>query len=262
LGANSPCRGAGKAGFASGTDIDGEPWANPPSIGCDEYWSGSVTSAISAAIVVSYTNVAVGIGVDLRAVIGGRVSGSSWDFGDGLVLSNRPYATHAWAAVGDYTVELRAYNATYPDGVATSVMVHVVDTPVHYVASGSSTPVPPYSSWATAAANIQDAVDASTVSGALVLVGDGVYQTGARNVYGMNNRVAVTKPITVRSINGPGVTVIRGYRVPGTANGPAAVRCVYLANGAVLTGFTLTNGATQNGNYVQQQSGGASCANR
>ena len=81
LSAASPCLGRGSAAYASGVDIDGEPWANPPSIGCDEYRSGSVTGAMSAAIAVSYTNVAAGFAVDFQALIGGRVSASRGTLG-------------------------------------------------------------------------------------------------------------------------------------------------------------------------------------
>jgi hypothetical protein len=258
LSANSPCIGKGSYDSVSGVDIDGEAWANPPSIGCDEFLSGSVTGAVSTVLAISYTNVAVGFAVSFESAISGRLSASSWDFGDGVIVSNRPYASHAWATTGNYAVVLRAYNNDYPAGMTATATVHVVAQPVHYVVASGSSPSAPYSSWASAATNIQNAVDAATVPGALVLVSNGVYQTGARAVYGMSNRVAVTKPVTVQSVNGASVTKIVGFRVPTFVYGSSAVRCVYLTNGAMLSGFTLTNGATQaSGDQSRQQSGGA-----
>jgi len=260
LSAASPCRGAGNATYVSGVDIDGEPWGNPPSMGCDESWSGSVTGSLSVAIDAAYTNFSVGFSANFRPVIGGRLTGSSWDFGDGTTASNAPYASHIWTAVGDYPVVLRAYNETYPAGVTATIMVHVIGTRFYYVAKDNPLPVPPYSSWTTAAANIQDAVDAVDdpfAPTAIVAVSNGIYEVGARAIYGMSNRLAITKPLLVQSVEGPGSTIIRGYQMPGTINGASAVRCVYLTNGAVLSGFTLTNGATQNaGNTAQQESGG------
>src|SRR5206468_706809 len=113
-----------------------------------------------------------------------------------------------------------------------SVTVHV-DAGLHYVAADSTNPMAPYISWATAATNIQDAVDAAFAIGATVLVSNGTYGAGGRAVFATTNRVAATRPLALQSVNGPLLTAIDG----GRSN-----RCVYLAKGATLSGFTLTNG--------------------
>jgi hypothetical protein len=261
ISASSPCRGAGSAAYASGTDIDGEVWASPPSIGCDEYLPGAVIGPLSVSVRASFTNVAVGFAVALTAEIEGRASASVWNFGDGTVVSNQPYASHAWASPGDYALVLTAYNESQPGGVSATQTVHVL-AQVYYVSASSSNPVAPYNSWVTAATNIQTAVNAASLPGALILVTNGVYTTGGRVVYGtMTNRVAVTRPLRVQSVNGPQFTVIQGYQVPGTTNGNNAIRCVYLTNGASLSGFTLTNGATwtTGDTYYEVGGGGVWC---
>jgi parallel beta-helix repeat protein len=258
ISAGSPCYRKGYF-YVGGwvDDIDRESlWTQRPCIGCDEYISGSVTGAVTAAIQADYTNVVVGDELPLLAVISGRLSASCWDFGDGTVVSNRPYATHAWATAGDYPVTLRAYNES--GGVSAMLTVHVVPEAVHFVSLSSAAPAAPYSSWATAATNIQDAVDAATTAGAMVLVSNGVYQSGGRAVYGtLSNRVVVAKPLVVQSLNGPEATSVMGYSLPGTTNGEGAVRCVYLGSGATLAGFTLSNGATRvSGDVWTEGSGG------
>jgi hypothetical protein len=112
----------------------------------------------------------------------------------------------------------------------------------HFVSLGSTNPTPPYTDWATAATNIQQAVDAAS-AGDMVLVTNGVYALGVRKTPNTNglgfwfNRVAITNAMTLQSLNGPQVTIIDG----GGTN-----RCVSLADGVSLTGFTMTNGG---GNY-------------
>ena len=262
LAAGSPCIGAGISAYASGTDIDGQAWLNPPSMGCAEGGGDSNTGALSVSAWAAYTNVTAGFVVQFRMDISGRPASSAWLWGDGSGSSNQPYAAHAFASNGVYAVILKADNESHPLGVAATVTVQVAEQTVHYVDIGNSTPAPPYTTWATAATNIQIAINAVYQAGALVLVTNGVYATGGRAVFGsMTNRVAIDKPITVRSVNGPDATIIRGAWPSVTPGETAAVRCAYVGTNATLAGFTLTNGATvASGDMFDQGGGGAYCA--
>ena len=100
LSAASPCRGKGSTVYRSGTDIDGEVWANPPAIGCDEYRVGQVTGSLGVAIVTPFTTITPGYSLAVTALVEGRTTASVWNFGDGMVVSNRPYTSHVWTIPG------------------------------------------------------------------------------------------------------------------------------------------------------------------
>ena len=147
--------------------------------------------------------------------------------------------------------------------VLATTQVCTVPAATLYVALNTPSPTPPYATWATAATNIQQAVD-DAEAGDEIVVTNGTYATGGRAV-GTNllvNRVAVDKPIALRSVNGPQFTIIQGAKAPGGGNGDGAIRCVYLADGASLSGFTLTNGATRtaSNDEREQNGGGVFCA--
>jgi hypothetical protein len=133
----------------------------------------------------------------------------------------------------------------------------------------------PYNTWAKAATNIQTAIDVVSTGGT-VIVTNGVYNTGGVVAVGqLTNRIAILKPIIVKSVNGPEGTLIVGQLDPNSSNptngapgpqgyvnghGDAAVRCVFISNGGVLTGFTLTNGYTRTSNGMDMNGGGIWCA--
>lgn len=131
-----------------------------------------------------------------------------------------------------------------------SVVCAPLHAAVRYVDVNSANPSPPYLDWSSAAANIQDAIDAAW-PGDEIVVTNGVYQTGSRQTPGGSdtNRVVVAKAVTVRSVNGFGVTVIRGEQGDSTRKW-SGMRCAYLAEGAVVVGFTLTNGGSVEGGGV------------
>ncbi|HWQ91868.1 MAG TPA: immunoglobulin domain-containing protein [Clostridia bacterium] len=246
LAVDSPCRGTGTGAVVSGVDLDGQPWDEAPSMGCDEWHAElAFTTPLKTEIVRNLFALAI----TATSYSGQGVF--SW-YRDGQLLKNGLRYSGAESDrliivnvgpedAGDYWVV--GANAF---GDATSAVARVV---IHCVDVAGPAPVPPYSSWATAATTIQDAIDISS-PGDFVLVRDGVYSVGGKIVKGdLLNRVAITLPVTVAGINGPGSTIIQGEQDPVSGTGPAAVRCAWLADGAILNGFTLQGGATREGGY-------------
>jgi hypothetical protein len=110
--------------------------------------------------------------------------------------------------------------------VATLLLAHSnVSAGPLFVCAGCANPVPPFANWATAATNIQQALDAAA-AGAEVVVTNGIYEA-----------VNVDKPLLVRSVHGPQVTIIDAARLG---------RCAWLTNGTSLAGFWLRHGAADN----------------
>jgi hypothetical protein len=258
LSATSPCIGAG-TNVAVGTDIDGQPWNNPPSIGCDEWYPSPIILA-QPAYQVAFSTHSLLFNI---AVAGQAPFTYVWTQNGVPVQDNGHYLNSGSSnlVVNNFgpddagTYEVVVSNAF---GMATSAVVQLV---IHAVDAAGTNPEPPFLTWDTAATNIQDAINAAS-AGDIVLVTNGLYATGGQSMDGViTNRVAMSNALLVVSVNGWANTVIQGAWDPVSTNGPAAVRCAWLTNGAVLSGFALQNGATRNaGNSNSLSGGGVWCA--
>ncbi len=113
-------------------------------------------------------------------------------------------------------------------GAVGALLLSTFSTPAAtlHVVGGNPDATPPFASWATAAADIQTAINAAS-TGDTILVTNGTYALSAQ--------VSISKGVTVRSANGAAVTIL---------DGGGAMRCAYLNHaGAVLDGFTLQHGS-------------------
>jgi subtilisin family serine protease len=105
-----------------------------------------------------------------------------------------------------------------------------VYVPTNFVSLTSSNPIPPYASWATAATNIQDAVDMAG-NGQTVLVGPGHYY--------IDDPVNIQKSLVLAGSDGPAATIL---------DSDGLWRCVTIAGtNCSVSGFTLTNGYDYDG---------------
>jgi len=243
LAATSPCIGAGIASVVSGTDIDGQPWNTPPSIGCDEWQPAPVIGTQPSFQINSPAH-----GLTCSVLVAGQLPMVCYWSQNGVPIQDDGHYSNSSTAnlvvnnFGPGDAGIYQVIVSNSVGVVTSQVAQVV---MHVVNAAGVNPVPPYATWATAATTIQDAINAAA-AGDIVLVTNGVYAAGGMVMAGnLTNRVALNLPLTVLSVNGYSVTAIQGAWDPAATNGAGAVRCAYVADGAVLNGFTLQNGATR-----------------
>ena len=124
-------------------------------------------------------------------------------------------------------------------------MCNSVLAATHYVDLNNPSPTPPYTSWARAAHNIQDAVD-EAIAGETVLVADGTYF--------LSSQITVAENITIQSVNG---------REDAIVDGNGTNRCFNLGGTeSQLIGFTISNGYTRGfWDRPVNMGGGVYCSN-
>ena len=158
LTSTSPCRGAG-TNLVTGTDIFGQPWLNPPSVGCAEWQPAPMVTQPRLQL----TSDPVGFTVNVSGLAGQPPFTNFW-IKDGVPLQDDGHfsssQTTNLVATGVSFADAGAYQlvVTNAFGAVTSSVARLV---VHCVDAAGVNPVTPYSTWATAATNIQDAISAA-----------------------------------------------------------------------------------------------------
>jgi hypothetical protein len=244
----SPAIDAGTTLATITNDLDGrfrpiDGWAtNAPSalydMGCYE-----AESRTSGAFRASFTKSSVGgiapVDVTFTAYVAGsnqvtNVTAFVWNFGSnttGQAGSDKRVVTNQYGA-GLYYPSLIVSNSLGQVAAFTDAVPIQVGSQYAYVATNGGH-VYPYDSWARASTNLQAAIDVAEVAydtgatGATVYVGTGTYVVATR--------VLIRKGIRVTGVGGAARTIVQ----------KGSVNCglIQLAHaGAVLDGFTLTNG--------------------
>ena len=195
----------------------------------------------------------------------------TWDFGDGSAAETTavPTATHAYSQPGLYAVSLTVTGGGESATVSYAGEIRTVPATI-YVTDVNASAAEPYSTWATAATDLQTAVDYAT-DGVEIVVDD--VNLPVRN----DKAVIVTKGVTIRSRSGDPTRAAIGrygtstkFRLMEVNNAKAVISGLALENGNLSTSYnmggnlrinkaggTVTNCIIRNGTISRQYTGGA-----
>jgi hypothetical protein len=230
---SSPCRDSGSvtAYAMPQTDLAGRPRTSEGkvSVGAYEYDAG-LSHFSGKAVFPNYLYAPAGITFNAISFGFGADSRFYWDIdGDGATdrVTAEPSLTHSFAA-GDWTVTVCVSNLTAGTGsVFTYDQFSIAERPVRYVKAGNKDAAEPYDTQATAAADIQTAIDYSDDGDEIVIL-PGVYSNAGA--------VVVNKDLIVRGATGNPEDVV--------IHQTAAERCLHICapKEAIVHSLVLENG--------------------
>ena len=237
----SPCVDAGDQNpwMGSATDLDGNPRIMGDGVDIGACESGPLVCNFDAMPEDGLSPLTV----TLRARVGGTNTPGytcSWRFGGGdwqTATNGSTVYTNTFVEEGFHDVELSVQTSQgLTVGSLRRGCVRVRPSVVYVASTGGH--VPPFSSWATAATDVQTAVDAAA-SGASVLITNGIYH--------LVSPVHVASGVRLRSVSGPRVTILDGQR---------RTRCLEIAHSnAVVSGFALVHGCANYGGGAHMTAG-------
>ena len=244
---NSPCVDAGSNAFAAGIalDLDGETRIAGAAvdIGCDERTPSGLAGPLTALIRAAATQVVVNIPLTFFSDVSGKVNRIEWtiETGAGPRASTNLFSeTQTWSVTGRFPVVLSAFNND--SHAAVTAVVEVLAGFTNYVSELSPGPVPPYTSEATAATSLYEAVQALPPGG-VTLVYYGNYPEA--------HEIVLDKPATIIGTFGPAATRVSGL----------GAHRVFRIRGAdaQLHGLMITGGASgaEPGGGVLMETAGA-----
>ncbi len=242
LRSTSPCRDTGlNAAAPAGTDLAGKTRIVNTTVDMGAYEYGSTLTATFTAS-PSY-GLAPFTPPFTAAVYGGDTNGLTyyWDFdnngSDDDSGADKQTTTYTYNTAGRYSVKLRVTNGGSEETIAVRTNYISVGG-VHYVSTNGAHNTP-FTSWADAATNLPAAL-AVALPGATVVVSNGTFLIDAE--------LAVTNPVTIRSVNGPTSTTVK-RRASGNADPKHRIFNIS-QSGALVSGLTVNNG------YINTANGG------